>query len=101
MADQFREQIARDVDALAQKEDRVPKHRRAFLQSQILDNRIAVLDEYVIVIGRRGTLTPDDNQRRSYEGKWATRVEIASFDRLLDIGLQDRSRARRERARTV
>jgi hypothetical protein len=94
---ELREQIIRDLERLHSIDRRVPKHRRQFLRGQLRDSGIALLDDYVIVIGRRGALSIDDNQRRSYEAKWTGRLEIATFDRLLEIGLKDYSRANTNR----
>jgi hypothetical protein len=94
---ELREQIVRDLERLPSIDRRVPKHRRDFLRAQLRESEIALLDDYVIVIGRRDALSIEDNRRRSYETKWTERVEIATFDRLLEIGLAERPRARTTR----
>jgi hypothetical protein len=94
---ELREQIIRDLELLPSTDQRVPKHRRDFLRNQLRESRVALVDDYVTVIGRRDDLTVDDNRRRSYETKWTGRVEIATFDRLLEVGLADRSRVRTNR----
>lgn len=98
---ELREQIVRELESLPSTDPRVPKHRRDFLHEQLQESRVALLDEYVVVIGRRDSLSVEDNRRRSYETRWAGRVEIATFDRLLEIGLEDRARAHTNRVSFV
>jgi hypothetical protein len=94
---ELREQIIRDLEQLPSIDRRVPKHRRDWLRAHLQESRIALLDDYVIVIGRRDDLRIEDNRRRSYEAKWTGHLEIATFDRLLEIGLEDRAMARMNR----
>lgn len=98
---ELREQIVRDLESLPSRDSRVPKHRRDFLRGQLQESRVALLDEYVVVIGRRDSLSVEDNRRRSYETRWAGLVEIATFDRLLEIGLDDHARAHTNRISSV
>ncbi len=91
---EFRDAVADHIDRLAVNDPRVPSHRRRFIQGELRDSRIALIDNYAVVIGRRKSLSPDDNARRGYEQNWSRMVEIVTYDRFLDIAAEDRRRAR-------
>ena len=95
---QFRREVADEIERAAKEDKRVPRHRYNFLRSELLDHKTAILSHFAIVIGRRDTLTPEDAQRRSNESRWRVGIEIATYDRLIDIGKHDKERMIEDRA---
>lgn len=90
--DQFRREIADEIERAAKEDRRVPRLDRDVLRAELLDYRTALLSHFAIVIGRRGSLSPDDAQRRGNESRWRLGLDIATYDRLLEIGKNDEQR---------
>lgn len=87
---QFHREIAEEIERVARDDRRIPKYLLRFIRAELLDPRNVVLDHYAVLIGRRNSLSPADNQRRGNEAKWRVGIEIATYDRLIDIGLRDK-----------
>ena len=87
--DQFRREVADEIDRAATEDRRVSRLGRDVLRAELLDHRTALLSHFAIVIGRRHSLSPEDAQRRGGESRWRTGLEITTYDRLLEIGQGD------------
>lgn len=97
--EQFRRELTDEIERAAREDRRIPAYRHRFMRAELVDRRRVILDHYAIVVGRRDTLSPEDNQRRGNESKWSARVEIATYDRLLEIARQDSVQFRELRQR--
>lgn len=98
--EQFRREVADEIERTAKQDRRVPRYRHDSLRSDLLDGRTALLSHFAIVIGRRATLTAEDARRRGGESRWRRGVEIATYDRFLDIGERDREQQETDRVST-
>lgn len=75
---EFREYLAELVKGEPAQCSNVVRHTRA--ETELRDSKTVIFYKYKILIGRRGFLDEEGNQRRNYfDG-----IEIVTFDRLVD-----------------
>ena len=60
----------------------VDSHTKAY--TEILDCHTVIHEYYHVVIGRRASLSPDEQRRRVMESQFRGGSDIATYDRLLD-----------------
>jgi len=99
--DQFRREVAEEIERASKGDRRVSRSTRNVLRAELLDYRTALLSHFAIVIGRRGSLSVEDAQRRGNESRWRLGLEIATYDRLIEIGKSDEQRRAENRAVTL
>src|SRR2546426_4364959 len=85
----FRQDLRRALEETAKKDRDIEKNPSNYSGNRLLDPRTVVFDHYVIVIGRRQELTARDQERRSTESIHTHGLEIATYDRLLDLARKD------------
>jgi Shedu protein SduA, C-terminal len=91
----FRQDLRRALEEAAKKDRDIETNPSNYSGNHLLDPRTVVCDHYVIVIGRRQQLTPMDQERRSTESIHTQGLEIATYDRLLDLARKDDGRLRK------
>ena len=68
----------------------------------LFEQDMGIWDDYHIIIGRRKDLTSEDKRRRNFLPTFDQGVEIATYDRLLDIAwLQDKGERELRNARNT
>ncbi|HUY91263.1 MAG TPA: Shedu anti-phage system protein SduA domain-containing protein [Pirellulales bacterium] len=74
-------------------------HRRA--ETEILDQRVCIDFGFHIVIGRRATLSADEQERRAKAAHLWGGPEIATYDRFVDLARRDDEYHRESKSRAM